>query len=150
MRRLAGIALLVIATVFWSTSGWAQRGCQRHFYNNSNYFWTVRLGVQARCNGSRSCQIAPFAVANLTYDNPDADMFITISSFNYNKTYWIGGGACRIMHDGSTGLVALNSPADGDVVTCGNESWPCYQVLPLPGCFRDKCGPGKRARAPRP
>ena len=38
-------------------------------------------------------------------------------------------GTCvKIKHDGSTGNIAVNDPAGGDIATCGQASYPCSNM----------------------
>jgi hypothetical protein len=45
---------------------------------------------------------------------------------------------CYIFHHGNPGVIAVNSPADGDVTTCGGWGWGC--PAPPRGLRRAKKG----------
>jgi hypothetical protein len=130
MKTSVAVFSFFLAMAFWSADASAQ--CYRHFYNNSMFAWSVQIrGARGSCNpdGSRICQIAPLSVATLYYDGTQGyPNWITMRSQLYaEKTYFVQ--QCRIEHDGSTGSwIAVNSPADGDVVTCGGFLWPCPAI----------------------
>jgi hypothetical protein len=101
--------------------------CSRHFYNNSNRYWTVMLAPPSWCGSSfgGSCLVKPHQTIDLHYNSP----FIA-GSINVNSPGIYNGGfvttvPCRIEHSGNTGRIAVNDPADGDVSTCGSGSWSC-------------------------
>lgn len=119
MKILTWLISLLACAVIWTASASAQ--CTRHFYNNSDYPFRVGL-TGGLCNGSPLCTVAPHRTATIVY------LMMPGGSFNVSSI--IGGGAfgmsgCYIYHRGNTGVIAVNSPADGDVTTCGNSGWQC-------------------------
>jgi hypothetical protein len=103
----------------WSASAAAQ--CTRHFYNNSGVEWSMSMASIGLCNGLPFCTIKPHTTSTLVYF-PFPVGGIVISSPFYNVSFAVSG--CRIHHSGSTGAIAVNDPADGDVTTCG-RGWRC-------------------------
>jgi hypothetical protein len=120
--RLVAWTTALIACALWSGSASAQ--CTRHFYNNTSVPWSVNLGASGLCNGSPVCTIRPYSTATLVYF-PFPISPMGIASPIYNRTFGLTG--CKIIHSGNTGAIAVNSPADGDVTTCG-RSWNCTSL----------------------
>jgi hypothetical protein len=121
---LWAIALGATGVLFASS---AQAQCTRHVYNNSPYPFRVGL-TGGLCNGSPICTVRPRSTATITYLMMPGGSFNAFAIYNGPP---IGGAfgmsGCYIFHRGSTGAIAVNSPADGDVTTCGGSSCPCPQ-----------------------
>ena len=125
----------------------------RHFYNNSSATWTLAMGSGScsigNVNKASECVIPPWQTADIHYVNADAlhKVFqviggqyspghdqVTIKS-NDGEIYpahkfdvTIGDwNECYIHHDGNTGRVVLNDPADGDIQTCSYRDDPACQ-----------------------
>jgi hypothetical protein len=113
--------------------------CTRHFYNKSDSYWSVALIDSGRCHldGDNSktngnvCMVPPHRAALLDYSNlgsnsrPQILIAGTWPDGQFSTAYDLKEVGCEIQHSGSTGNVVLNSPAKGDVVTCGRDSYPC-------------------------
>ena len=102
--------------------------CTRHFYNNSKYVWAVLLSFPSHCGNSSivsktGCQVQPHQVVTLHYNSPAAGP-IFIRSLWYSHAF-VTTVPCRIQHNGGTGPVSVNDPANGDVSTCGIGSYHC-------------------------
>jgi len=119
MKTLTWTLSLIASAILLSGSASAQ--CTRHFYNNSNY--TFKVGIlTGLCNNTAICTIRPHSTGTLVYF-PLPGGTINISSRIAGGTFGISG--CYIYHHGNTGAIAVNSPADGDVTTCGRSGWRC-------------------------
>jgi hypothetical protein len=108
----------------------------RHFYNNSNYSFTVNMINGGSCSfqgepKTDSCVVPPKRTLQLHYNNfpigGDAgqisfssDIFADTRPFDKNVD-------CYIIHESrrDTGNIALNAPAAGDVTTCGADGYAC-------------------------
>jgi len=121
------------ALVLLMASSAAASACDsRHFYNHSDVFWTVSLqqGICRPPGGpdAPTCGVPPGATAVLSYpDNPFAASAITITSSYYYppRIFFVDGVSCYINHDGNTGNIVVNDPANGDVQTCGEPGYSC-------------------------
>lgn len=139
MKTIA-IALLALMAVMSSER--AQAGCTRHFYNKSNTWWIVAMPLTGSCKVNRGacvappderwicdtsqrtvCGVAPGETAQLNY-NDQGDVIIMTRGTGFNQSF-PANGSCYLSHNGSTGNVALNDPANGDIVTCGGPGYPC-------------------------
>lgn len=114
--------------------------CTRHFYNKSDSYWSVGLinsgwchvdGDSSKQNGN-VCMIPPHRAAVLDYSNSNANYSVikvliagSWPGGHFAQDFNLKPESCKIAHNGSTGNVVLNDPADGDVVTCGRDSYPC-------------------------
>lgn len=121
MKTIIKMILLIAFTAILSEGASAQ--CQRHFYNRSPVSFQVTMSG-GLCNGSLYCFIPAGATVPLIYF-PQPISYIRIWSSFYNKDFAVSG--CYIHHSGSTGGIAVNDPADGDVKTCGGPGWPCQK-----------------------
>jgi hypothetical protein len=111
--------------------------CTRHFYNKSDYEWAVAMINSGRCQtaGGKSdpsgvCIIPPHGSAVLGYSNNGSVGAQVLMAGAWKGGHYAGGFSlrtvgCYIEHDGNTGNVVLNDPADGDIATCGRDSYPC-------------------------
>jgi hypothetical protein len=125
MRILTWLISLFACVALWSGNAAAQ--CTRHFYNNSNAPWTVALGGGGLCNGSGGCVVNPRRTATLVYfPLPVSPIVISSPFYGYGHAFGLTG--CKIIHSGNTGAIAVNDPADGDVVTCGRPGWRCPPI----------------------
>ncbi|MDO9297643.1 hypothetical protein [Bradyrhizobium sp.] len=115
MRVLTGFIALLVATLLSATNASAQFYCSRHFYNNSNYTWTVSNAVVQR-------KIPPRTTQSLNYLSIGSQTLRIRSPF-YDQSFPVS--FCYLNHSGGTGYIAVNDPANGDVQTCGNPGWPC-------------------------
>lgn len=135
--RLASLLSLAIVAVTMALScGEAAAICAtRHFYNHSDTTWHIIFygnfgvgGGTCRPEGGpdgHTCDIKPGTTAGLSYpDFGGWTIRIMSSKYHFDKTLGAQGG-CKIDHQGSTGDIAVNEPADGDVVTCGQGGWTC-------------------------
>jgi hypothetical protein len=103
------IAVIVCLLAF---TGDAAAQCKRHFYNNSPVTFHFAPPIT---------DVDPNSTADIIY-LPIVTV-MTVSSSYGKHTFGLAG--CKILHSGSTGEIAVNSPADGDVTTCGGSGWPC-------------------------
>jgi hypothetical protein len=87
--------------------------------------WYLTKGFAVRQEAQ--IQVKPGTTAVLSYnDNPLAAQSITIqSSYYVIQSFRVDTFTCRINHDGNTGKIVVNDPADGDVVTCGQPGYSC-------------------------
>lgn len=102
--------------------------CARHFYNNSNRYWTVVLLPPSSCGSQtmgKGCVVKPFQTIDLHYNSPLITGTINVASPGLYNGGFVTTVPCRIEHHGSTGRIAVNDPANGDVSTCGSRSWSC-------------------------
>ena len=144
-KRLAfgGAAILLLSSMLTTQ---ASADCDtRHFYNNSDVNWILTMGNgTGSCSigpkTGRQCVIPARTSADIHYADtlaatvvetlssstqkaPNGEVLIT--SDDGGKIYAEGsfrvekGVSCHLAHNGSTGNVVLNDPADGDIVTCG-------------------------------
>jgi len=123
MRILTWLISLFACVALWSPSAAAQ--CTRHFYNNSNVPWSVVLGSAGLCNGLPTCLVKPHTTSTLVYFPLPLSPIVIGSPF-YGHAFGLTG--CKIIHSGNTGAIAVNDPADGDVVTCGRRGWRCPPI----------------------
>lgn len=103
----------------------------RHFYNSSSVTFTVTLDNGGTCSVGPSkggiCNIPAGQTAELHYPNGktvDGGIMIQSSVFAV-KRYDVDANSCEIKHGGNTGNIVVNSPANGDVKTCGKSTYPC-------------------------
>jgi hypothetical protein len=122
MKILLWLASLLLFATALTDAASAQ--CTRHFYNNSTVPFGVGM-VEGLCNNSPACIINPGETGTLVYFGLISGA-ITVSSPFYNHGF--GVSACHIIHSGSTGAIAVNDPAEGDVTTCGID-WQCPPFL---------------------
>lgn len=92
--------------------------CERHFYNNSSVTFHFTAPVSSLCY---YCEVPPNSTSVIIYAPVVSGMRIW-SSYG---THSFGLAGCKILHSGSTGEIAVNDPADGDVTTCGGSDWLC-------------------------
>ncbi len=124
MKALTWLVSLVASIAVLTGSAAAQ--CTRHFYNNSPVPFTFIAPNSAWCNGMPSlCTINPHTTSTLTY-LPFPVGSVTIGSAYGTHVFGLTG--CYIIHSGSTGEIAVNDPADGDVTTCGSNGWSCPRI----------------------
>jgi hypothetical protein len=105
--------------------------CNRHFYNNSQEWWGIGLWYAGTCEGEMvpnsamgknhfACLIPPHSSTIIHYanygDEPDGGK-IAISGPYYTHQFNLREVGCYIKHNGNTGVVTLNDPADGDIAT---------------------------------
>jgi hypothetical protein len=115
--------------------------CTRHFYNKSDSYWSVALidsgwchidGESTNANGN-VCMVPPHRTAVLDYSNLASNSIPQIlvtgawPGGQFSTAFLLADVSCEIKHSGSTGNVVLNSPAKGDVATCGRDSYPCHR-----------------------
>jgi hypothetical protein len=132
--------LSILAVLFGSGSAYA---CDtRHAYNHTKVDWWVSFSNSSTCSigaqHGRSCWVPPGATADLHYDTfTVSSTKITLSTrinpikcrirktaqglppCTWDVTYSYNLAECRLLHNGNTGPVVLNDPANGDVVFYG-------------------------------
>jgi hypothetical protein len=139
----------ILASIIFSAQ-LAHAGCTRHIYNNSNNFWTfdnreilnhgsARIQVPKcgypRGTGNLTCTIPPHTTVEIVYvttsmaDDITGTMGITDSrgvrqTFDYegSSTFSFQDSCPYIKHDGGTGTVSVNEPANGDY-SIDNDNW---------------------------
>lgn len=121
----------IVACLLAFTDGAAAQCPARHFYNHSPVPFSVSM-VGGVCNSSLSCTINPHEEATLIYFAVPGGS-IGISSVLGHGAFGLLG--CLIIHSGSTGPIAVNDPADGDVTTCGSDGWSCPTPPPCTAAF---------------
>ena len=102
----------------------------RHFYNYST------VGFAYTIMPSGSCSIGPYTgpvcvipagqTADLHY--PDQSTNIAVVSLDEGATFPGAAFALQIgcnINAGNTGNITMNSPAEGDITTCGKSGYPC-------------------------
>ena len=121
MKVLTWLVSLVACIAVLTGSAAAQ--CTRHFYNNSRYRSPSSRPIRHGATACLSlCTINPHTTSTLTY-LPFPVGSVTIGSVYGTHVFGLTG--CYIIHSGSTGEIAVNDPADGDVTTCGSNGWSC-------------------------
>jgi hypothetical protein len=122
-------ALISFAAGAAAFSGAAAAQCERHFYNDSPIQYTTAFTTgNGLCNNFVVCTIPPHTTATLIYFPYPAGHTVIGSSY---ATHQLGVTGCYIDHSGSTGDIAVNDPADGDVTTCGSN-WECPKPTSIP------------------
>lgn len=109
--------LLAGITLFPHTTVAAQTACVGHFYNRSNFQWSItgQDGTKA------SLVIAPNTTADIPWGAATSVVISgTITGRPYTRQFQIQAidGCVIILHQGNTGNVTLNKPTNGDVTTC--------------------------------
>lgn len=133
-QGLRSVAALLASLPLWMTD--AAASCVRHFYNKSDVAWSVTFSGRQGCilpgrGGQSYCTIPPGQTATLVYEGFSGS--IAISSVYYSATFTLSADCgpnmrctvCYIEHSGNTGRIVVNDPAEGDVVTCGGQGYPC-------------------------
>ena len=108
------LSLLIVS----GTSNAVVGDCTRHFYNNTKEEWTItfKSGVDEVAYTLTKLEHHPVDYKGIFLPKvPSAIM--TITGPNYKGKFVVEGtvDCVYIKHDGDTGPVSLNSPADGDV-----------------------------------
>ena len=144
-HSLIGTVVLVTSAVALPGAASAQWNCgTRHFYNNSSVPFILTMNEKVgtcsyRSSNKRVCRIPAGAVGEIHYRdalapsrNPRQQMtgpLMTVRSRDggkiYNKQFSVDPKKCYINHDGNTGNIVVNDPANGDIVTCGGSSYTC-------------------------
>jgi hypothetical protein len=112
MNILNAISMLVLVV----TPALSQTTCVGHFYNQSNYAWSI-----VNFDGhNTSVLIQPNTTFNITWGVTDN---ITISGNTpepYIRRFQVQpmDSCVNIIHQGSAGSVTLNKPNPGDITTC--------------------------------
>jgi len=130
-------------------SGTAMANCgTRHLYNNTPVTFVLVMGDgtgSCSLNGpmKSACEIPSGQVGEIHYADtlfshiagaiagaPAASPGqIHIMSEDggkiFNQSFSVNGDNCYINHSGSTGKIAVNDPAKGDINTCGHGNWHC-------------------------
>jgi hypothetical protein len=141
-RKLTTAAAVLAALI--GSVQFADAACTRHIYNNSNKPWTFSLGWSGPPPGPADfygcdynqdhdiCKVMPQQTATIAFTGGVAatNMNITDSngvrrSFDYDNTSVaaIFRGECQyVQHDGGTGAVSVNDPANGDF-SIGGDNW---------------------------
>ena len=116
MRRRNQItASLIFLSAIAAAS--APAACVRHFYNRSNFQWSI-----SGFNGAKSSLIvAPNSTVEIPWDSSSV---VTISGEipgrPYVRQFQVQSveDCVVIQHQGNTGNVTLNKPTNGDITTC--------------------------------
>jgi hypothetical protein len=107
--------------------------CTRHLRNDSNDTWEVR-GVEGSgvCEKPGSCVAKPHSTIEIHFPVLEQQIKITITAGGqsaFNDTFKVKqgnlittGNCAYIEHDGSTGKVRLNQPADGDITALNMDA----------------------------
>ena len=106
----------------------------RHFYNHSNLVWTITMPTGATCSlgtaaPQSNCSIAPGDTGILYYNSSSVGGSVLVQSPVFFGSYPVSG-CSYLSHHGSTGNVVLNTPAYGDMETCGTSTQPCAAPQP--------------------
>ena len=116
--RCAGATLLLAAI-----SAEAFACGTRHFYNRSGQTYSIYFVGNSTCsigkvNKSKECVIPPGQVADIHYPDfaPFGEQKVSIAPGNHLFDVGTMTRPCYIQHQGRTGNVVLNDPADGDIV----------------------------------
>jgi hypothetical protein len=106
----------------------------RHFYNHSDFDWTITMEGGATCsigsaNKTTKCTVGAGQTAELHY--PDNPATVSLKSPVFDGSFRTDSGqhSCFIDHGNRpTGNSVLNDPAEGDIQTCGRRTggnYPC-------------------------
>ena len=134
-----GLATLALAL---PDAAWAQNCGTRHFYNNSNVpFYLSLNSTTGTCSynsrNQQRCTIPAGKVGEIHYKDHFAPSrkplpmmaALTVRSGDggkiYNKSFSVDTKKCYISHNGNTGNIVVNDPANGDIVTCGSSAYAC-------------------------
>jgi hypothetical protein len=104
----------------------------RHFYNHTDAQVTITMYGGATCSiGSsgniNTCVIPSGQTGELHWPQlSEGVSSISMQSPHFNLGYSVDASYCRLAHNGNTGNVVLNDPANGDVQTCGRLSGGGY------------------------
>lgn len=162
-RTITACSALLFATQ-------ATAACERHVYNNSDTPWTIFGWTQAVdshiyfgdfCGGVRDsfCVLPPHSVMTITYSTTAGLTSVNVVFVDANRMnspiFLTGGtaGNCpKTRHEGSTGAVSVNEPADGDFTIDAN-TWdgrpPPPAIVPAP-IAPGVMPPGSAVRKPMP
>src|SRR5580692_5294336 len=104
MKILTWLFSLMAFTTVLADAASAQCFAVRHFYNNSDYTWS--LSFKGGCHGLPYCTIAPHSVAAIEYspEIPIPMLPIVVNSRVYSQGFTMR--FCYIMHSGNTGAIA--------------------------------------------
>ena len=113
----------------------------RHIYNNSDQSWTFLKGpgdnhgnIWFSGDGSGAAENGPWVVpphstASIQYTSEDGLIngnWKIVDHLGVDKSFWyhniIESDDVYITHDGNTGAVSLNDPANGDLAV-GGSNW---------------------------
>jgi len=104
----------------------------RHFYNHTDDKVTITMFGKATCSiGSsgniQKCDIPSGQTGELHWPElTEQPSSISMESRHFTLSYGVDASYCRLEHQGNTGNVVLNDPANGDVQTCGRVSGGGY------------------------
>jgi hypothetical protein len=130
-NRLLAWGAVMAASI--GLAGAARADCAtRHFYNNTNAVFEIAMGGPGTCSTGSGpmqahCFVPPSGSAELHYPNgitstaafairsDDGGLVFPLRAYPVS----VSPGRCYINHDGNTGNIVVNEPADGDVTTCG-------------------------------
>jgi hypothetical protein len=109
--------------------------CTRHFYNKTDHDWAVALIYAGTCHldgqpagNDAICLVPPHGTVELDYyNNAETSHRAKIALVGtppppiqgYAATFKLNIVGCKIEHNGATGEISVNDPADGDV----NSLW---------------------------
>jgi hypothetical protein len=112
-------SILALAFVIF-TSSVGDAACVTHFYNKSNFPWSI-----SGFNGPQSnLVVAPNTTVDIPWGTSTAVVIGgEIPQRPYTRHYQTqsAGDCFLILHPGNTGNVILNKPASGDVTTCADN-----------------------------
>jgi hypothetical protein len=111
------VFLFTFGTLILSLHAISFAACVTHFYNASNFQWSI-----AGFNGPQSNLIvAPNTTVEIPWGTATAVIIggeITQRAYTRQFQVQASGDCFIILHPGNTGNVILNKPGNGDVTTC--------------------------------
>ena len=116
MRR--NLHLLVLSAFLLEAMGsFANAACVTHFYNNSDYEWSI----SGYNNGQPSLVVSPHTTVEIQWANSsEVTIGGNIPNRPYVKSFQVQAqqDCVTILHQGNTGNITLNKPGAGDITTC--------------------------------
>jgi hypothetical protein len=74
---------------------------------------------------AQTCRIEPGQTADLHYNDVGGHITVSSNGSHYPRNTFYFTAICHIEHNGNTGNIVVNDPAEGDIATCGKSDYPC-------------------------
>lgn len=95
----------------------ASGSCVTHFYNNSDYEWSI----SGYDTGASPLVVSPHTTIDIPWGtSTEVTIGGNIPNRAYIKSFQVEAqqNCVTILHQGNTGNITLNKPGNGDVTTC--------------------------------